>query len=969
MNTVQRVLLRGVLVALVAIVCGPVGVAMAEPPTLTLESPTNGSVSNNRTPSFSGASNDTLDDVTLNIYAGTSVEPGALVQTLTTLLPPLVSVWSAGPAEPLADGAYTVQATQTNLLGETGSSEPPVTFTVDTAAPTVSLNQPASPSNDTTPSFTGSASDGTPVTVQIYAGGTAAGPVLSTATAAGTGGGWVSGGASPALSSGKHTYTAIAIQESSLGNPAGESLPVTFTVDTAAPTVSLNQPASPSRDTTPSFTGSASDSTSVTVHIHEGGTTAGPVVSTATAAGTGGSWASGNASPTLSDGKYTAIATQESSLGNPEGASNAVTFTVDTAPPTVLLNQPVSPSNDTTPSFTGSASDSTSVTIEIYAGGTTAGPVVSTATAAGTGGGWRSGNSSPALSSGKHTYTAIAVQESSLGNPAGESLSVTFTVDTTSPTVSLNQPASPSNNTTPSFAGSASDTTQVTVKVYEGVTATGSPVSSATATGTGGSWTSGKANRSLSDGRYTAIATQKSSLGNPEGMSNSVTFTVDTAAPTVSLDPPKSPSNDTTPSFTGSASDSTPITVKIYAGATTTGSVVPTATATATGTGGDWTSSNASPALADGQYTAVATQASPLGNHPGQTTPVTFTVDTVPPQVTLSYPAEESSTSSESQLVKGSASTGTGDLSGVTVQLFSGSSIVNGQVPLQSIVVNAKGGAWSATFGGLNAGTYTVRAEQSDEAGNTGRSEPVTFSVEAAAPLNPPLTPAPPASPTPSPAPTSPVAAFTWLPAKPTTGLSVVLVSSSTDVDSPITAYAWDVTGSGTFATGGPAITTSFATPGNHVVRLKVTDGDGLTSVATETIAVSAAPLVLMQPFPVVRIVGSESSSGAKISLLTVQAPVGTRVSVTCGGSHCPSRSENRVVVSSRKNSRAGGVLLSFGKFERSLQAGVVLEIRVSKPGEIGKYTSFRIRPNKAPARIDACVGPTNPKPIPCPTS
>jgi len=142
-----------------------------------------------------------------------------------------------------------------------------------------------------------------------------------------------------------------------------------------------------------------------------------------------------------------------------------------------------------------------------------------------------------------------------------------------------------------------------------------------------------------------------------------------------------------------------------------------------------------------------------------------------------------------------------------------------------------------------------------------------------------------------------------------------------------------------------------------------------LTGVATETIPVSAAPLVLMQPFPVVRIAGSESASGVKLSLLTVQAPVGTRVSLTCGGSHCPRRSESRVVVASRKNSKAGSVLLTFSKFERSLHAGVMLEIRVSKPGEIGKYTSFRIRPNKPPARVDACVGPITPKPIPCPTS
>ncbi len=224
-----------------------------------------------------------------------------------------------------------------------------------------------------------------------------------------------------------------------------------------------------------------------------------------------------------------------------------------------------------------------------------------------------------------------------------------------------------------------------------------------------------------------------------------------------------------------------------------------------------------------------------------------------------------------------------------------------------------------------------------------------------------------PSSPTPNAA--SPAASFTWSPSDPAAGGSVVLASTSTDLASPIAAFAWDLAGNGTFTAAGPVTSISFATPGDHVVRLRVTAVDGLASVATETIPVAATPLVLMQPFPVVRIAGSESSSGARISLLTVQAPVGTRVQVTCRGRHCPSRSESRVVVASRDNGRAGTVVLTFARFERSLQAGVVLEVRVSKLGEIGKYTSFAIRRGGLPVRVDACVEPVDPKPIPCPAS
>src|SRR6202035_510987 len=235
-----------------------------------------------------------------------------------------------------------------------------VEFTIDTASPTVTLEQPATPSNDTTPSFSGTASDTSQVTVSIYAGTKAIGTVVSKATATVSGGAWSSGKASPALASG--TYTAIARQPSSLGNPEGSSEPVTFTVSTASPEVTLNQPASPSNDTTPFFTGSASDTTPVTIAIYSGSKVAGTPVASAEATGTGGDWTSGDASPALTSGQYTAVASQTSSLGNPAGKSAPVTFIVETGPPHVTLNQPKTPSNDTTPSFTGTASDTTAVT-------------------------------------------------------------------------------------------------------------------------------------------------------------------------------------------------------------------------------------------------------------------------------------------------------------------------------------------------------------------------------------------------------------------------------------------------------------------------------------------------------------------------------------------------------------------------------------------------------------------------------
>jgi hypothetical protein len=118
-----------------------------------------------------------------------------------------------------------------------------------------------------------------------------------------------------------------------------------------------------------------------------------------------------------------------------------------------------------------------------------------------------------------------------------------------------------------------------------------------------------------------------------------------------------------------------------------------------------------------------------------------------------------------------------------------------------------------------------------------------------------------------------------------------------------------------------------------------------------------------------VRIAGSETSSGARIKLLSVQAPPATKVGVVCKGPGCKTKAESRIArASSKSRSKAGAIVLNFPRFQRALRAGAVLQIRVSKAGEVGKFTSFTIRRNKLPTRIDACLRPTSSNPSPCPT-
>jgi Bacterial Ig-like domain len=307
--------------------------------------------------------------------------------------------------------------------------------------------------------------------------------------------------------------------------------------DALAPTVTLDQPTPRSNNTTPSFSGTASEATPVSVNVYQGRSAEGtPIVTLKVQKTEPGSWASANVSPPLTDGKYTAVATQPGSFGSPTGVSNSVTFEIDTQPPTVTLKAPPSPSNDTTPSFSGTASEATQVTVELFEGTKPEGSIVATATASASAGSWTSGPVTPALPSGIHTFTALATQASGIGNGAGKSAPVTFVVDTEPPTVTLKALPSPSGDATPTFSGTASDHTAITLDIYRGGHAEGAVVAFTTAEGDNGEWVSAKASSPLEWGEYTAVATQPSSIGNPSGASSPMTFAVAPIAPTVATE-------------------------------------------------------------------------------------------------------------------------------------------------------------------------------------------------------------------------------------------------------------------------------------------------------------------------------------------------------------------------------------------------------------------------------------------------
>ncbi len=214
---------------------------------------------------------------------------------------------------------------------------------------------------------------------------------------------------------------------------------------------------------------------------------------------------------------------------------------------------------------------------------------------------------------------------------------------------------------------------------------------------------------------------------------------------------------------------------------------------------------------------------------------------------------------------------------------------------------------------------------------------------------------------------TSPSASFVWFPAHPRAGERLTLLSTSTDRASPLTGWAWDVADNGPFGafhTGGPVTTATFATPAAHVVRLRVTAADHLTSFAEATIRMGEPPPGVLFPFPVVRIAGVVRRGGVQLTRVAVQAPSGTTIDAICHGGRCPVRSIRRILSARGR----GAAWTAIRRLQRFLPAGVSLEFRIFKRGEVGAFTRFTVRRRNLPARVDSCLDPTGRIPIACPS-
>ncbi|MDC4932910.1 Ig-like domain-containing protein, partial [Acinetobacter baumannii] len=611
----------------------------------------------------------------------------------------------------VADTDKTIDATVTftDAAGNSSTVSDTQTYTLDTTAPTVVLEDVST--NDNTPALTGTVSDPSATVVVTIDG------VDYPAVNNGDGTWTLADNTLPTLADGPHTVTVTATDAA--GNKGTDTGVVT--VDTAAPntgTVNFSidsvtadnvinaSEAAGEVTITGVLKNIPADATTTVVTVVVNG-----VSYTATVDSTAGTWTvsvPGSGLVADTDKTIDATVTFTDAAGNSSTVSDTQTYTLDTTAPTVVLED-VS-TNDNTPALTGTVSDP-SATVVVTIDGVDY-PAVNNGD-----GTWTlADNTLPTLADGPHTVTVTATDAA--GNKGTDTGVVT--VDTAAPntgTVNFSIDSVTADNVINASEASGNVTvtgvlknvpadaanTVVTV-VINGQTYT------ATVDSTAGTWTVSVPGSELTadaDKTIDAKVTFTDAAGNSSSINDTQTYTIDTTAPDA---PVINPVNGTDP-ITGTAEPGSTVTVTYPDGSTA--SVV-------AGPDGTWTVPN--PGLNDGDTVTAVTE-DPAGNTSG---PATAVVDAVAPTVAL----DDVLTSDSTPALTGTVSD-----------------------PTATVVVNVDGtdypavnngdGTWTLvdnTLPTLADGPHTITVTATDAAGNVGTDTGVV-TVDTTAPAAPVIDP------------------------------------------------------------------------------------------------------------------------------------------------------------------------------------------------------------------------------------
>ena len=642
------------------------------------------------------------------------------------------------------DGPLNITVAAVDEAGNVSPVSPVFTVEVDTQAPTVPQIDAVSDSQltnsvlytrDGTPTLTGIGEPGSSVTVSVDG---VASPVVVEVQPNGT---W-SWTADPALTEGPHTFSVAA--SDAAGNTSASSGDLSVTVDTLPPATPTN--ITIAAEGTP-LTGTADDGTTVTVRDANGN-----VIGTGVA--TGGTFSIALSPAQLDATTLTLTATDPA--GN---ASPSTTFDVPDSPldlPTVpvitAINDDADPvigdvkdktTNDTTPTLTGTA-DPGSV-IAIYQDGSLL-PV--TTVVADTNGNWSYTPLLP-LTEGPHTF-AVTATNTTTGETSGQSPIATVTVDLTAPTApaigAVTDDIGPitgpiadgqsTNDNRPTLTGTG--TAGDTITVYDD----GDPLGTVVA-GPTGTWS--YTPPALDDGSHTLTVTATDPAGNESTPSAGITIVVDTVSTTPVITsvtdnagnaatpvPSGDPTNDTTPTLTGTAEPNS--VVAIFDGATQIGTVAADST-------GAWTFTPET-ALGEGTHDFTVRATDPQGNVSQPSGVWSINIDLTAPQVpTIDTVSDNAPGGVTGPLTAGQVTNDTTPTLSGTGQAGTTIHVLNNGVEIGTTTVDGNGN-WTFTPDPvLTDGTYNLRVNASDDVGNVSANSPVfAFTVDTTGPAAPVVT-------------------------------------------------------------------------------------------------------------------------------------------------------------------------------------------------------------------------------------
>ncbi|TMP87892.1 hypothetical protein CWC05_06280 [Pseudoalteromonas ruthenica] len=624
----------------------------------------------------------TISDST-PIISGSSDEIGATVNILVTdaagVAQSLTAVvqadgsWQVEVPQVLAEGEFEVQASVTDAAGNSASdTEQGV---IDVSAPELTIDSPAI-TNDTTPIVTGTSSEvgGTVIVIVSDAEGNRQ-TLEATVQQDGS---WQVQTQQPL---GEGIYQVYASVVDASGNNANDT--AQGEVDTTAPSLTLT-PLGVTNDPTPVISGT-SDEIGATIAVEvvdANGTTQ----SFTAVVQSDGSWQV-EVPAELAEGGYQVEASVSDEAGNSTSAT--ASGTIDTNAPDLSID-PLSPTNDVTPTISGSSS---AIGAAVNLTLTDANGQIQTVTAVVAADGSWQVSVPQALAEGVFTVSASVTDAQ--GNEA--QANAQGQIDVTAPTLSID-PLGAQSDTTPIISGVSS---QVGASVVIEVTDSDGTTQTLTAVvQSDGRWQV-EASQPLAEGDYTVLASVTDEAGN--NTQASAQGSIDASAPDLTIDNPGI-GNDTTPIITGSSSEvgaTVAITVVDASGNTQ------TVQATVQGDG-TWSASLAAP-LAEGQYTITAEVSDNAGNQANDQ--VQGEVDITAPSVTIS---PVGSVNDETPVISGSAEGNEGDVVSITVVDASGDS--------QSFTALLAGdGSWTAEVPtALAEGDFDITASITDAAGNEG---------------------------------------------------------------------------------------------------------------------------------------------------------------------------------------------------------------------------------------------------------